>query len=786
FLNINCGASQNKTNGSLFWISDSAFIKRRESAELSEFGSTNTIPVQYRSIAYFTKKREDKYCYQIPVKNGNLYLVRATFSYYRFDNLNLANKFDLLVEGIEWGNVDLTTLVDNKVRRHEIMLAPKRENVSLCLAPNSETGSKYIFISTIELREMPPSLYISTDFYTKALMKIARLNYGSQQEIQGYPLDPFDRIWSPDLPSGMTIISTDKSFGNDVPNQPPKEILQTAITTDVIDNITIPVDRSPIYHTLSWGTYYVVLYFCEINQANISRSDIFKVFMNNVPISDWLHFDSNLQCQVVEGNLELDTTDNLNLTLSPRAGSNMGPFINGLEIYKVSDVPNLTHPQDALAIRKIAEILNVSDDWVGGDPCLPVGYSSTGINCSQDNPPRVIILNLTNMVLTGTISADIASLTELTQLLLGNNSLSGSIPDLSSLKNLTILQLQNNQLIGDVPTSLEELPMLKQLFLQNNTLSGDVPSGLIRPGLELRFKPQRKSPADKKRHGLKILIMGLLFGCFIMLIIIVIFAIKWRYKDRAQDKQENNEHQRDGPILLPQQPCADEIENKYHRLAVEYTEEDIKAATNNYSILIGRGGFGSVYSGRISGYDVAVKVLCSSSNQGQREFKNEVTLLSRIYHKNLVNFIGYCRQPIVALVYEYMHGGSLKDHIYGKSILPKPLDWNTRLNIALQAAEGLLYLHQGCNPPIIHRDIKSENILLDRKMTAKVADFGLSKILDNSQSCILTGVKGTTGYLDPEYLGTSLLNEKSDVYSFGVVLLEIISGIAPTDGIIEL
>ncbi|GLJ58278.1 hypothetical protein SUGI_1428780 [Cryptomeria japonica] len=132
-----------------------------------------------------------------------------------------------------------------------------------------------------------------------------------------------------------------------------------------------------------------------------------------------------------------------------------------------------------------------------------------------------------------------------------------------------------------------------------------------------------------------------------------------------------------------------------------------------------------------------------------------------------------------------MEYGTLTNHIHGSAKRERPLDWQTRINIALQAAEGLLYLHEGCSPPIIHRDVKCTNILLDKNMSAKITDFGLSKLLQNSRSHVTTEVKGTLGYLDPEYYGMSSLNEKSDVYSFGVVLLEIISGVPPKEGIVE-
>ncbi|GLJ07390.1 hypothetical protein SUGI_0065920 [Cryptomeria japonica] len=369
--------------------------------------------------------------------------------------------------------------------------------------------------------------------------------------------------------------------------------------------------------------------------------------------------------------------------------------------------------------------------------CFPI----TGVACNEENPPRVIIVNLTNRGLIGHIPPSIANLTAITQLLLGNNNLSGSIPNLSSLKNLRKSQLQNNQLTGNIPSSLEKLPMLNELFLQNNKLDGDVPPGLIRSGLNLRVYPQNNSPINKERKE-KGWIIGPTIGCSVLLVLLIFGIHLWRQKYKRGNLTTNNS------ITQSQHSCIDKDDpNKFHKLALEYTEEDIKAATNNYSTFIGKGGFGSVFYGKHSGNDVAVKVLSTDSFQGKQEFRNEVTLLSRIYHKNLVYFIGYCRQPIVALVYEFMECGTLADHLHGPAKLEKPLDWQTGVNIALQAAEGLLYLHEGCSPPIIHRDIKCNN--------------------------------------SKRYFGSSTLSEKSDVYNFGVVLLEIISGVPPKEGIVE-
>ncbi|KZV42271.1 nodulation receptor kinase-like [Dorcoceras hygrometricum] len=213
-----------------------------------------------------------------------------------------------------------------------------------------------------------------------------------------------------------------------------------------------------------------------------------------------------------------------------------------------------------------------------------------------------------------------------------------------------------------------------------------------------------------------------------------------------------------------------------------FTLKGIEIATENYKTLIGEGGFGSVYRGTLpDGEEVAVKVRSATSTQGTREFNNEMNFLSAIRHENLVPLLGYCcENDQQILVYPFMSNGSLQDRLYGVAAKRKTLDWPTRLSIALGAARGLTYLHTFSERSVIHRDVKSSNILLDHSMSAKVADFGFSKYApQEGDSGTSLEVRGTAGYLDPEYYSTQHLSAKSDVFSFGVVLLEIISGREP-------
>ncbi|CAO1944949.1 unnamed protein product [Urochloa humidicola] len=211
-----------------------------------------------------------------------------------------------------------------------------------------------------------------------------------------------------------------------------------------------------------------------------------------------------------------------------------------------------------------------------------------------------------------------------------------------------------------------------------------------------------------------------------------------------------------------------------------FAYDDLAAAADGFSEanLLGQGGFGHVYRGTLGGQEVAIKKLRAGSRQGDREFRAEVEIISRVHHKNLVSLVGYClygEQRL--LVYEYVPNKTLEFHLHGSG---RPtLDWPRRWKIAVGSAKGLAYLHEDCHPKIIHRDIKAANILLDYNYEPKVADFGLAKYQAAEVTAVSTRVMGTFGYLAPEYAATGKVNDRSDVFSFGVMLLELITGRKP-------
>ncbi|XP_061367164.1 probable serine/threonine-protein kinase PBL25 [Gastrolobium bilobum] len=254
---------------------------------------------------------------------------------------------------------------------------------------------------------------------------------------------------------------------------------------------------------------------------------------------------------------------------------------------------------------------------------------------------------------------------------------------------------------------------------------------------------------------------------------------------QPQPHQENHYHKaRANPQIEPKinKEANKDTVNNHNIAAQTFTFRELATITKNFrqECLIGEGGFGRVYKGRLekTNQEVAVKQLDRNGLQGNREFLVEVLMLSLLHHENLVNLIGYCADGDQRLlVYEYMPLGSLEDHLLDLHPQQKPLDWFIRMKIALDAAKGLEYLHDKANPPVIYRDLKSSNILLDKDFNAKLSDFGLAKLgPTGDKSHVSSRVMGTYGYCAPEYQRTGQLTVKSDVYSFGVVLLELITG----------
>ncbi|KAJ6923594.1 LRR receptor-like serine/threonine-protein kinase [Populus alba x Populus x berolinensis] len=463
------------------------------------------------------------------------------------------------------------------------------------------------------------------------------------------------------------------------------------------------------------------------------------------------------------------------------------------------------HEVDALiSIREaLHDPYGVLNNWDEDsvDPC-----SWAMITCSPDN--LVICLGAPSQSLSGTLSGAIGNLTNLRQVLLQNNNISGQIPpELGTLSKLQTLDLSNNRFSSVVPDSLGQLNSLQYLRLNNNSLSGPFPVSLGKISqlvfLDLSYNnlsgPVPKSPArtfnvagnplicgssstegcsgsanvgplsfslgtSPGKHKSKKLALALGLSLSLVFLFLLALGILWlRRKHKGHLMLNVSDKQEEGLIRLGN--------------LRSFTFRELQIATDNFCSknILGTGGFGNVYKGKLGDRTmVAVKRLKDlTGTSGESQFRTELEMISLAVHRNLLRLIGYCATSNERLlVYPYMSNGSVASRLRGKPAL----DWNTRKRIAIGAARGLLYLHEQCDPKIIHRDVKAANVLLDEFCEAVVGDFGLAKLLDHADSHVTTAVRGTVGHIAPEYLSTGQSSEKTDVFGFGILLIELITG----------
>ncbi|XP_044366329.1 LRR receptor-like serine/threonine-protein kinase SIK1 [Triticum aestivum] len=396
---------------------------------------------------------------------------------------------------------------------------------------------------------------------------------------------------------------------------------------------------------------------------------------------------------------------------------------------------------------------------------------------------HLLQLNLSKNLLSGSVPVEFGNLRSIQVIDLSNNAMSGYLPEeLGQLQNLDSLILNNNTLVGEIPAQLANCFSLNILNLSYNNFSGHVPlaknfskfpmeSFLGNPMLSVHCKDSSCGNSHGSKVNIRTAIACIISG-FVILLCVLLLAIYKTKRPQPPIKASDKPVQGPPKIVLLQMDMA------------IHTYDDIMRLTENLSekYIIGYGASSTVYKCVLkSGKAIAVKRLYSQYNHGAREFETELETVGSIRHRNLVSLHGFSLSPNGNLLfYDYMENGSLWDLLHGPSKKVK-LDWETRLRIAVGAAQGLAYLHHDCNPRIVHRDVKSSNILLDEHFEAHLSDFGIAKCVPAAKTHASTYVLGTIGYIDPEYARTSRLNEKSDVYSFGIVLLELLTGMKAVD-----
>ncbi|KAI4980109.1 hypothetical protein ZWY2020_016862 [Hordeum vulgare] len=467
---------------------------------------------------------------------------------------------------------------------------------------------------------------------------------------------------------------------------------------------------------------------------------------------------------------------------------------------------------------------NLTASWRNNTDCC----TWEGITCSSPNR-TVTGVSLASQGLEGSVSPFLGNLTSLLHLNLSCNSLSGGLPlELVSSSSITILDvsfnqlngalhelasptpapplqvldLSSNNLTGGIPAALSNLHFLSAFNISNNGLEGPIPFGgqfntfqnssfdgnpnLCGSMLTHKCGPG-STPLVPRKQGNKVIFaiaFGVFFGGIAFLLLLGRLLVEIRIKGFTEKSQrENNGGNEETSFyssleqtvtVMPQRKVE---ENKLKFM-------NIVKATNNFDKenIIGCGGYGLVYKAELpDGSKLAIKKLNSEMFLVEREFRAEVDALSMAQHANLVPLWGYCTQGNSRLlIYSYMENGSLDDWLHNRDdYLKSCLDWPTRLKIAQGASLGLSYIHNVCKPHIVHRDIKSSNILLDKAFKAYVADFGLARLILPNKTHVTTELVGTTGYIPPEYGQAWVATLRGDIYSFGVVLLELLTGRRP-------
>ncbi|KAM1462361.1 hypothetical protein ACFXTO_047413 [Malus domestica] len=539
-----------------------------------------------------------------------------------------------------------------------------------------------------------------------------------------YTDDIYDFIWDPHHYSEWKQVTT--SLTIDPENQNVYQVPSIVMSSTPKNATNLDLWwNSPDENT----KYYVYLQFAEIEKLQTNQTRLLSITRNGKPFQEPFPL-LYLATSTVSMTEALTGAALHNSSISHDGNSTLPPILNAFEIYTVIEfLQEETNQQDVDFIQNIKNTYGVKRNWQG-DPCAPQEYLWEGLHCSYNGyePPRIISFNLSSTGLTGEIPPSFSNLTMLQTLKLEKNNLTGPVP-------VGLIQKSND---GSLTLSLCENQNLNVLL---------------------------HCEKEKKKDSILVPVATSVVGILILLTIVAA-VIWWRFKNKE--------------TMCPQQM----LQLIYHP-----SFSTGQWSHRNVNLHTLRGGFGSVYHGYIGDTQVAVKMLSQSSVQGYQEFHSEVNLLMRVHHRNLTSLVGYCTDGTnTGLIYEYMFNGNLHEHLSDKLIAEKEttlkrnfnntlnnlkvhvkayreintrphdnrsniLSWADRLRIAIDAAHenlhvGLEYLHYGCKPPIIHRDVKSTNILLNENFQAKLADFGLSRSFPAEDGTrVWTCVAGTPGCL---------------------------------------
>ncbi|KAG2328310.1 hypothetical protein Bca52824_011038 [Brassica carinata] len=730
FVSLDCGLIPKSTTytektTNITYTSDTDYI---DSGLVGRINDSYNTPLQQQTWTLRSFPEGQRNCYNFNLKANRKYLIRGTFVYGNYDGLNQIPKFDLHIGPNKWTSVTLDGVANASI--YEMIHVLPQDRLQVCLV---KTGQTTPFISSLELRPLNNRTYATQ---SGSLVSFARIYFPQNPSYLRYDEDFHDRVWVPFSKCETLSISTNipvdtSSNSYDVPQNVANSAFIPAKPTDPL-NIWWDLGNAITES-------YIYMHFAEIQNLGSNEIREYNITYNGDQVWETFFRPGKLNITTIVSPTALNSPDGIfNFTFTRTKNSTLPPLINALEVYTVVENLLLAAYQDEVsAMMNIKKTYGLGKkiSWQG-DPCFPQIYRWEGVNCLHvdSDQPLIISLNLTTSGLNGTITPDIANLTQLRELDLSKNDLSGDIPYfLADMKMLTLINLSGNPKLDlAIPDSLQQR-------IDNKSLT-----------LIIDEKPGRKFTLV----AIEISVAGVITA---LAILTICFIVARKKHNKGIIKRSSNQ-----PIGTKERI---------------FTYSDILKMTNNFERVLGKGGYGRVYYGNLNDTQVAVKMLFhTSAAQDYKHFKAEVELLIRVHHRHLVGLVGYCDDgDNLALIYEYMANGDLKENMSGKRG-EHVLTWENRMLIAMEAAQGLEYLHNGSTPPMVHRDVKTTNILLNELFQAKLADFGLSRSSPvDGESYVSTVVAGTPGYLDPEYYITNLLSEKSDVYSFGVVLLEIIT-----------
>ncbi|KAH9558493.1 hypothetical protein CY35_06G012000 [Sphagnum magellanicum] len=837
FVSIDCGSSTtyNDTNG-ITWVPDTGYTFTGRNY-VPNPKTTNPLD----SLRYFPENRA-KNCYVLPATPNNFYMVRVSFLYPDFLNSSFRLEMEAQLAATITFQANSLTIPQVyeaylSATSDNIYVCLARSTTtdvpfisSLELRP-LDTNNMYQILAQ--------GNYLYNDYHANfgSATPLIRYPYDPydrpwQNNIPG--VTPNSTQLAINTTSSVLV-------GSNPWNKVPEIVMQTADSWPKGESVTITTSFLPDYNKNYYIAFdFAEISPQAESQSRIfSLALNGETVLNNISIAN-LAGGMYVAVEIYFDDIMLNSTGSWELNPDPT--SQLGPILNALELFVLTDpAPNRTFLADALAIESVKESLNLTSwtgdpcvhtpyDWIKcNDDTIPrvitvdlSNYNLTGIVPEAlNNLTALIKLWLNNNSLRGPIP-NLSGLTDLQSLRLEDNILTGDIPTwLASLPFLQELLLSNNSLDGTIPPAL--LKNTNLTFEDSGNPQLCDASNACPPSMP----PTSQSNGDhnKKNKRLMYLILGCLGGgLFIIFTIVFLLSChrlptarnergpgeirllpEERVTPEARRQQVEHQVSRNGipaeePVRRPGErqisqngastnetppvtPRAGGLEHQVQR----YNFVEVSRMTDDFAQTqwIGRGGSCDVYLGKLGGREVAVKRARKReeprpSQDTTEQFHTEMHILSAVDHENVVSLLGYCLEHgEKILILEYMENGTLQDKLYGtQEARESPMTWNTRLGIALNAARGLAHLHGGSARPIVHCDVKTNNILLSEGMVAKVADLGISKlILEPGASHIFTSrIRGTPGYLDPNFQRTGEVTKKTDVYSFGIVLLQLICG----------